>query len=233
MHTLHPDSLKFLTAIATHNSRSYFDLIKPLYIQIWQALGDWTQDIIDHCILIDRQLQDLEANQCIFRIYRDARRIKEWDLLYKPNRWIVLASEGKKSQSPSFYIHLEPSKSFVCAGLYWPDSVELSNLRHFLADHADQYYKLTRQTSFVDYRWDIHGEISTRLPRSRDPQTLYPELVCRKQFLITRHYDDAQVLDSSWFDIICEDYRQSLDRINLLRQGVDYTSRDCSISSIQ
>ena len=85
MPSLHPATLEFLKAINEHNSRKYFASIRPLYDQIINDLEVFCQGIIDVLSNTDPRLRGVTAKSCLFRIYRDARRIKDGDPIYKNN----------------------------------------------------------------------------------------------------------------------------------------------------
>jgi uncharacterized protein (DUF2461 family) len=75
--TLHPALFKFLGAIREENSRKYFASIRPLYDDIWHNLHEFINAVIAELSKKDHTLSDIQAKQCLFRIYRDARRLKD------------------------------------------------------------------------------------------------------------------------------------------------------------
>jgi uncharacterized protein (DUF2461 family) len=75
--TLHPALFKFLDAIKEENSRKYFASIRPLYDDIWSNLNEFINAVIAELSKKDTTLSKIQAKQCLFRIYRDARRIKD------------------------------------------------------------------------------------------------------------------------------------------------------------
>lgn len=74
---LHPHILEFLDAINEHNSRKFFATARPLYDEIWENLQEVAAALIGELAKIDPSYADLKPKECLFRIYRDARRIKE------------------------------------------------------------------------------------------------------------------------------------------------------------
>lgn len=56
---------------------------------------------------------------------------------------MAISPEGKKSQAPGYYLHIEADGgSFFGGGLYWPSSDQLLNLRHYIQEHGDEYIKI-------------------------------------------------------------------------------------------
>lgn len=74
---LHPALFKFLDAIREENSRKYFASIRPLYDDIRANLNEFINAVIAELSKKDSILSDIKAKQCLFRIYRDARRLKD------------------------------------------------------------------------------------------------------------------------------------------------------------
>lgn len=105
---LHPATLQFLDAIADHNTRTFFATVRPLYDEILDSIHDLCTATIHQISTFDTDIKGLTPKDCLFRIYRDARRLKEGDQLYKHNRGFVISPGGKNSSLPGYYLHIEP-----------------------------------------------------------------------------------------------------------------------------
>ena len=198
MTTLHPALFKFLDAIKQENSRKYFASIKPLYDDIRVNLQEFVKDIIKELSKEDRRFQTIDAKSSLFRIYRDARRLKDWDLIYKQNRWAHITPYGKNTHQAWYYLHLESGKSFLWWWIYRPDSKQLQQIRNFLIENGQEYYTITNKKKFKSTFGNVQGDSLSKLPRWFNKDTVYPELIIKKQYLIYHHYTDEEVL-SSWF----------------------------------
>ena len=77
MNTIHPAIFEFLKAIREHNSRKYFASIRPLYDDILENFQDFVKALGQEFTLSDSSFAHLEVKKCLFRIYRDARRLKD------------------------------------------------------------------------------------------------------------------------------------------------------------
>lgn len=74
---MHPDTINFLKALSENNTRNFFGIIKPLYDQVREQLIVFTDDVIQEIKKFDDSIEDeVTAKKCLFRIYRDARRLK-------------------------------------------------------------------------------------------------------------------------------------------------------------
>ena len=78
MTSIHPNIFDFLKSVKEHNTREFFAFVKPLYDDIQKNLLQRTAESMSE---LHRQLGvdfgDTNPKQCMFRIYRDARRLKE------------------------------------------------------------------------------------------------------------------------------------------------------------
>ena len=125
----HPATFEFLKAINEHNTRAYFASIRPLYDEILYTTQMFCQAVIDELSKTDPRLIGLQAKACMFRIYRDARRLKEWDQMYKNNFGFYITQTGKKSTQAGYYVHIQSGGSFFGGGIYRADSVQLMAIR--------------------------------------------------------------------------------------------------------
>ncbi len=202
---LHPALFKFLDAIREENSRKYFASIRPLYDDIRSNLHEFINAIITELSKKDITLSEIEAKHCLFRIYRDARRLKDWDYIYKNNRWAHITDTGKKSTKAWYYLHLQSGWSFLWWWIYRPTSEQLSKIRNFLTIHGDKYYKITNNKTFKSRFWTIQWNSLSKLPRWYDKDIAYPELIMKKQHLIFHQYTDEEVLHPQFFERVIQD----------------------------
>lgn len=222
--TIHPAIFDFLKQIKEHNSREFFAFVKPLYEQI-------QENLTDRCIScmtelhrkLDINFWETKAKDCLFRIYRDARRIKEWDLIYKENFGMVLWPNGKHdSRANWFYLHIQDGKSFFGWWIYRPEPADLARIRNFLSKNGDKYYQIIENPKFKERFWQIWWDSLVKLPRWFDENTKYPELIKRKQFLISRNYTNEEILSDDFMDIFISDCRLAKPFFELLNQWCEY-----------
>ncbi len=226
MTALHPDTINFLTLIAENNTRHFFGIIKPLYEQVRDQLINFSTDFIKQLKTMDDELsEDIAPKKCLFRIYRDARRLKEGDPIYKTNFWLFVWPSGKNDTRAGYYLHIQPWKSFFGWGVYRPTSEELLNLRHYLTIYGKQYREITERKEFVRHFWSVQGEELSRPPRWFDLQTPYVDLVKKKQHLIYHPFSDTQVLEDNFMTLVLEQCKVAMERFHFLNAGYSYTKR--------
>lgn len=219
--TLHPATLPFLKEVADHNSRKYFATVKPLYHDILSQIEFFAKELIIKLNIRDEEAKLVDVKTCMFRIYRDARRLKEGDQIYKNNFGFVLSPRGKKDTNAGYYIHLEPGHCMFAGGIYRPRPNDLLKLRTKLSKQWKEYLKLTQDKKFIEHFGQVTGEISTKIPRGFDKDVAYPELVKRKQHLIYHRYTDEEIVRPDFFEKVREDCKTAknwFDRLNSIER---------------
>ncbi len=74
---LNPATLAFLKAVKEENSREFFATVKELYLEIYDTLKELCKGLIEEATILDPSYAVLQPKDCLFRIYRDARMLKE------------------------------------------------------------------------------------------------------------------------------------------------------------
>lgn len=217
MATLHPATLAFLDAIREENTRAYFATVKPLYQEILTSVSDLCQAIIDETGIQHEDHRALTPRDCLFRIYRDARRLKEGDYIYKHNFWLAIAPLGKKDSRWCYYVHIEPWNSHFSAGMYRPKGPTLRNLRQRIADEWLAYITHISHPDFVDRFGTVYGQKLTGMPRGFNHYDHHVELLKMKQHLITRPYTDEEVLSDTFLDNLLTDIHLAQPRFDRIR----------------
>ena len=223
---MHPDTLNFLKALSENNNRNFFAIVKPLYDQVREQLIAFTDDVISEIKKFDESIdEDLTAKKCLFRIYRDARRLKPWDPVYKKNFGFSISPSGKNDSRAGYYLHIQPKHSFFGGGTYRPEPSELLNLRHYLIRYADEYHKLIQNKNFVKEFWKVGGTSITRPPKGFFKDTPHLELIKKKQHLITHAYTDKEMSDPNFMNLFLHHCKIAMPWFHFLNKGYNYAER--------
>lgn len=219
---LHPHTLEFLKAINEHNSRKFFASARNLYDEIWENINKIAETLISEISKSDPDYVDLLPKECLFRIYRDARRIKEWDPIYKDNFGMAIWPGGKKSTLPWYYLHIQPgNKSMFWWGVYWPTKDELFNLRSYIKTHWKTYKKLINDKTFKKYFPEVEWKKSIRIPDWFNADDAHLDIIMKKQHLIFCTISDKELLNS---DII----KLCMDRVHASKAFMDFLMAGCT-----
>ena len=135
-------AVKFLTGLARHNDRVWFDARKAKYeAELKQPLLDVVGEI-NEAMLKFAPAHVRPPHKCAMRIYRDVRFSKS-KLPYKTNMAAWWARQGlEKTSGGGFYFQFDASHVMVAGGAYMPEKDQLLAIRRYLLEHHETYRKL-------------------------------------------------------------------------------------------
>lgn len=151
------ESLAFLKQLAENNNREWFQKNKAGYDAARQDALALTTDIIKGLAKIDPVIPaELEAKNCLMRVYRDIRFSKD-KTPYKTNIGIAISATGKNFNGAGYYLHIEPSKSFVAAGHWMPAPEHLKAIRQEIDYNGSEFRLILADKKFMEH----FGSLST------------------------------------------------------------------------
>ena len=189
-----PATFKFLRELKRHNERAWFQAnkhryeheVKDPFLALIGALQGPLARISRHYRADPRPV-----GGSLFRIYRDTRFAND-KRPYKTHAGARLMHElARERQTPSFYIHVEPGRCFVAAGIWHPEPDALKRIRAFLADNPKAWLAATRSPKFRR-AFELGGDQLTRPPRGFDPAHPLIDDIRRKSFVAWRGFEDAE-----------------------------------------
>jgi uncharacterized protein (TIGR02453 family) len=109
------------------------------------------------------------------------------------------SAHGKMEQEPGYYIHIEPGKSFVAAGIYMPDSANLAKIRQEIDYNAESLLKILNNKNFKKYFTALDGfdKVKTA-PKGYPKDHPYIDLLKNKSFIVSHTFTDKQVKDKNF-----------------------------------
>jgi uncharacterized protein (TIGR02453 family) len=158
-----PQALKFLTALAFHQNKAWFDENRAIYEgELKDPMGDLVEDLSAALAKAKIPLRG-DRKKAVFRIHRDTRFSKDKSP-YKTNAGFVLNSEGTKNTGGMLYVHIDPKRCFTAAGWYSPEPPTLTALRRAIVKSPKAYLAMedalaAKKLSFSD-EWSLK-----RLPK--------------------------------------------------------------------
>lgn len=191
--------LDFLKELAVNNDRDWFNANKSTYEKAKKIVEDFVQSLILELSVFDKNLQGLEANKTMFRIYRDVRFSKN-KLPYKTNMGSYISPGGKKSQKASYYLHLEPGSSFLAGGSYRPQSDNLKKIRQEILYNTQEYKDLLDSKPIKKFFNEVWGEKLKRPPIGFPADFPDIELLKNKDFILIHEIPDDVVLSDGFLN---------------------------------
>lgn len=202
---LNPATFNFLDVIAEENTREFFAKVKPLYKEILESVTELCQYLIVETNTTDENGDLISPKKCLFRIYRDARRIKPGGQLYKHHFSFFISPEGKKTMGSGYYLHIEPWNSFFASGIHRASAAYLYPLRKKFELYGDAYLKIIRKKNFKETFGTVTWNSLKRPPKGFNAETAHLDLIMKKQHLVMKRYSDTEVFLPWFVDMVMED----------------------------
>ena len=196
--------LKFLKSIAKNNNREWFEKNKPKYLEAKKLYEDFLEELHKEMLKFDDGLAGLNPRKMGFRIYRDVRFSKD-KRPYKVNMGAGFSPNGKLVQEPGYYIHIEPGKSFVAAGIYQPDPANLSKIRQEIDYNSKSLLRILNDKNFKNNfdGLDDFDRVKTA-PKGYPKDHPQIELLKNKSFISSHSFTDKEVLDKKFVKKVAE-----------------------------
>ena len=170
---------------------------KKDYLEQKQAFSELVQSTIDSLSEFDQNLLGLESKDCMFRINRDIRFSMD-KTLYKTHFGAYMAKNGRKSMLPGYYLHLEPGKSILAAGLYRPGSDLLNKVRQEIDYNGDALVSIVSSKDWKDEFGELQGEKLTKAPKGYTMDHPLINYLQLKSFLAVLSIRDSAVTSNSF-----------------------------------
>jgi uncharacterized protein (TIGR02453 family) len=183
----------FLTELARHNERDWFQSHKPTYEQLRRefeaAVTGWLRELTDS----DPRLAGLEPKKTLFRIYRDVRFSKNKDP-FKTHFSAYFSEGGKAGTGPGYYVQLGPQgQTLLAGGIYVPEKDQLTRIRQEIDYNGPTLHQLLEAPEFRRYFPGLGGEKLKKAPAGYPADHPDLELLKRKSFVVTHHIPDTTV----------------------------------------
>lgn len=185
-------TFKFLTALAKHNDRAWFQAHQDGYTAAREEFRNFVQGVALGISTFDSSMQDIDVTKCIFRIHRDVRFSKDKSP-YKTHFGAHLGVFAKEVHDRAgYYIHVEPSATLIAGGAYMPPAPWLNGIRTAIDRDGKTLEKILASASFGKHFGELAGESLKTAPRGYDPDHPRIEWLKHKSFLAMRKVTDDQ-----------------------------------------
>lgn len=149
-------TLKFLEALQRNNTKQWLHAHRDLYQQEKKRFTACIAAFLQQTKKLNPLLEDLEAEQCLYRINREPRFAREGKP-YKEFFGAMIIPAGKKSDHPCFHLRLEPGKSYLMAGAYMPNAQHEQQLRTKLMKEFHRWQELISSSQHQKYYGQPHA----------------------------------------------------------------------------
>ncbi|KMQ62096.1 hypothetical protein ACM40_07225 [Chryseobacterium sp. BLS98] len=196
MHTINPETLKFLQNLTINNNRDWFNENKAAYTEAQENVIAFLDGLIKEMSGFDEELGKIDGKKSLFRIYRDTRFSKDKSP-YKTNFGASLGM-GKGSQKGGYYLHLEPGKSFLAGGIYMPESSVLKEVRKEISLYGEDFLKIINQKDFKKHFPELDQDDKLKkIPQGFEKENPMSEYLKLKNFIVVYSLKDEEITDKN------------------------------------
>jgi uncharacterized protein (TIGR02453 family) len=192
----YPQTIAFLEELSANNRRDWFQENKHRYEEhVLDVALRFIQSMQSPLARIAPSFEAVptRVGGSLMRVYRDTRFAKD-KTPYKTNIGIQFRHEQAKDvHSPGYYLHIEPSRVFIGAGVWRPGPDALRAIRERIAERPADW-RLTISDARFRRRFELGGESLKRPPRGFDPNHAHVEDIRRKSFIAIRELDPGACL---------------------------------------
>jgi uncharacterized protein (TIGR02453 family) len=196
-----PAAFTFLRGLKRHNTKAWFEAHRAEYET--EVRAPMRALVAELDVLLGRLLPEVVADprRSLFRIHRDVRFSKDKSP-YKTHAalWCYHADAGHgvgqdaAHGGAGFYVHVEPGRCLVGAGIWMPPRPALAALRTRIADDPDGFGALLRAPAFRRRFGALDDEaVLTRVPRGFAADHPAAAWLRHQSFLVSRPVPDARV----------------------------------------
>ena len=221
--TIKDSSLQFLVDLDRYNTRAWLQENEHRYREAKDNFKMFVQHLIGGIQAFDH-LGPLEASQCLFRINRDMRFVKD-DRPYHTHFSAIISPAGKKAPGAYYYLRIKPGSSVLKAETGCRLSkAALEGLRRQIDHSGDQLQAIVQSATFSNFFPQICGEEYKKIPSPYSSDHPFADWLIKKQFVAEYHVSDSQVTSSSFPDHALEVFRGATPFIHFINSGIHHHS---------
>jgi len=215
------DTLDFLIALKENNNREWFNDNKRRYEKERERFIEFSQLILNGLTQLDKTIpSDLPISKCVFRIYRDIRFSKD-KTPYKGYFSAGFSATGKNTDLPGYYIHIEPGKSFVTAGLWHPEKEKLAAIRQEIDYNGEKFKSIINETNFKKQLSLDQDDKLKKAPSGYPVDHQDIEFLRLKSFTASRFLNDKDLLKENADEIILDTFAALQPFQEFLHEAID------------
>lgn len=156
------ETFTFLESLTANNDREWFQVHKSEHDVARANVLDFIAEVIKGLSKIDNTISsDLNAKDCVMRIYRDIRFSKD-KTPYKVNFGAGISAKGKNFNGPGYYLHISPNQSFLAGGCWFPESSQLKAIRQEIDYNSSEFHSILEDKLFKNFFGDLDKEGSLK-----------------------------------------------------------------------
>lgn len=217
-----PDLFRFLEELREHNDRDWFQKnrqryegsVRDPFLRLIADLGAVLKKVNSQFVTDPRPV-----GGSMMRIYRDIRFSRDKSSYKTSVAAHFWHSKGRKGATPAYYLHLEPGRSAIGAGIWRPEPAALKKIRDAIVAEPKRWQRITSASEFRS-SCGMAGESLKRPPAGYDPNHPLIEAIKRKDFATSSPLTDRQVRGHDLLDVITHGFRATAPFVQFLGEAV-------------
>lgn len=195
--TIKEATFRFLSALARHNNRDWFNSHKAQYLEAHDNAVQFVDALIVRMSSHDH-IETISAKKSLYRIYNDVRFFKD-KAPYDP-RFAGYLRRAKPMLRGGYYYWIKPGGSRIGCGFAYPNPADLKRIRADIEVNGVEWKRLLRLKSIQSNFGAMKGDQVRTAPRGFSQDHPAIELLRYKQFWFVHEFSDAEVLSEDFLD---------------------------------
>lgn len=216
---LQKSTIDFLKKLKKNNNREWFQKNKEWYEESKADFEKLVGQLIMEIIKFDKSLIDANAKDCVFRIYRDVRFAKDKSP-YKTNFGAHLSKNKKEYFKPGYYIHLEPSGSFLAGGMWMPPADLLNAIRQEIDYNTKEFKKIISKNDFKKYFGGLENMKLKKAPKNYPKDHPEIELLKHTSYIVSHEMKENMLTDKKLLQHSAKVFKTMLPLNQFLRRAI-------------
>jgi uncharacterized protein (TIGR02453 family) len=217
---LQVSTLDFLKKLEKNNNKAWFDEHRKEYEQAKKDYEQFITDLYNAFSKVEPSVAGKDAKKTIFRIFRDVRFSKD-KTPYKSHLGAYISRAGRKAPDAGYYIHIEPGKSFVAAGLWMPDAALLKAARQEIDYNFKEFTSILNKASFKKLFKKMEGEALKTLPQGYAADNPAIEYLKLKSFIVSTPLADKDITSKSFTNNVVKIFLEVKPLVDFLNRAID------------
>ena len=179
-----PEAMQFFRGLEKNNKREWFLPRKPVFEEkvkrpMWELVEALNASLREYA-----PEYVMDPAQAIYRFYRDTRFSKDKSP-YKSHIAASFRRRGLPGQAGAgFYVAVSNKNVGIGGGVYMPPPETLLAIRNYLAEHHEDYRRISGTRAINQLFGGVQGEQLSRVPKGFVKDHPAEDLLRFKQFLL-------------------------------------------------
>jgi len=221
MSHIQKSTFDFLTELKENNTREWFADNREKYESALADVRSFLTDLIVALSEFDPKINtSIQANKCLFRIYRDTRFSND-KTPYKTWFGAGISVDGRKLRGPEYYIHIGAENSFIACGYWRPEKPHLEAIRQEI-DYSGEQLAKTLNGLLDEWKINLFKEdLLKRAPAGYGEDNPYIDFIKLKSFVLDQPLTIKDLSNKNALDNIIASYKKMLPFKEFLQEAID------------